>query len=76
MFLPKGLCPEEVSFFGGGGGPLSCGLSVRGITVQGGLCPVGYLSGGSLSRRSLSRGVSVQGRSVQRRLSVQNGISV
>ena len=59
-----GLCPG-VSFQGGlclGGGGLCPGgwVSVKGISVQWGLCPGGLCPVGSLSRGSLSRGVSVR----------------
>ena len=60
--LSGGLCP---------GGSLSRGLyprgvSVQGVSIQGGLCP----------RGSLSKGVSVQGGLCSRGVSVQGGVFV
>ena len=53
---------------------LSRGVSVQGVSVQGGLCPGGSLSRGvSVQGASLSRGVSVQGASLSRGVSVKGG---
>ena len=55
LFIGRGVsvCPRL---------SLSMGVSIQGVSVQGGLCPGMSLFRGSLSREgSLSKGVSVQG---------------
>ena len=72
MFSQLSVCPQGDLYLCPGGslsrgvcrGVCPGGVSIRGVSVQGGLsggvCPGGSLSGGSLSRRFPVQGVSVQ----------------